>query len=180
VWEDEIWLFNFRYWSINRGSSVPEERSYWRSERRGTGWPWRKWILWKRHIYNRGGSKYNEYITSIAVCDEMEVRYNLSILFIQSDTGSLHWKIALGIYLQHSCRSFRFLFMLLVGVCDLFHSVSFCCPRYLGRSRRESRISKLCSCDLNVTSQSHRTALVSQLSPFPTRVSPGFGKAIDI
>jgi hypothetical protein len=55
-----------------------------------------------KETYDRGGSKYNEYITSIAVNDEMEVRNNLWILFIQSDTGSLYWKIALGIYLQLS------------------------------------------------------------------------------
>jgi len=103
-------------------------------------------------------------------------RYFLYNLIQDPYIGKLHLVYTCNTHADHS----SFLFMLLVGVCDLFHSVSFCCPRYLGRSRRESRISKLCSCDLNVTSQSHRTALVSQLSPFPTRVSPGFGKAIDI
>lgn len=53
--------------------------------------------------------------------------------------------------LSRACHS-SFLFMLLVGVCDLLHSVSFCSPRYLGRRRTEAGISKLCSCDPNVTS----------------------------
>jgi len=58
--------------------------------------------FYDRDIYDICGNKYNEYVTSIAVNDEMEVRNNLWILFIQSDTGSLYWRIALGIYLQHS------------------------------------------------------------------------------
>lgn len=51
------------------------------------------------------------------------------------------WKIlATPTHADHS----SFLFKLLVGVCDLFHSVSFCCPHYLGHRRTESEISKLC------------------------------------
>ena len=60
--------------------------------------------------------------------------------------------------LEATCNSLThaehpsFLFMLLVGVCDLLHSVSFCCSCYMGHRRTESEISKLCSCDPNVTS----------------------------
>lgn len=51
------------------------------------------------------------------------------------------WKIlATPTHADHS----SFLFKLLVGVCDLLHSVSFCCPHYLGHRRTESEISKLC------------------------------------
>jgi hypothetical protein len=125
------------------------------------------------------------------------------------------WKVLATLtHAEHS----SFLFMLLVGVCELLHSVSFCCPRYLGHRRTESGISKLCSCDPNVTSsfcfkacvidlllnrttapisvrsfgmyrcainpshfpQSPNSICVWTLLPFPTRVSSGFRKAIDI
>jgi len=69
------------------------------------------------------------------------------------------WKILATLtHAEHS----SFLFMLLVGVCDL-HSVSFCCPRYLGRRRKESGISKLCLCDPNVTSSFYFKACVMDL-----------------
>jgi len=45
--------------------------------------------FYDRDIYDSGGSKYDGYVTSIAVNDEMEVRNNLWILFIQFSTGSL-------------------------------------------------------------------------------------------
>jgi len=64
--------------------------------------------------------------------------------------------------LTHAEHS-SFLFMLLVGVCDLLHSVSFCCPHYLGCRRIEFGISKLCSCDPNVTSSFYFKACVMDL-----------------
>jgi hypothetical protein len=45
--------------------------------------------FYDRDIYDSGGSKYDGYVTSIAVNDEMEVRNSLWILHIQSGTGSL-------------------------------------------------------------------------------------------
>jgi len=36
--------------------------------------------FYDRDIYDSCGNKYNEYVTSIAVSDEMEVRNNLWIL----------------------------------------------------------------------------------------------------
>lgn len=50
--------------------------------------------FYDRDIYDSGGSKYDGYVTSIAVNDEMEVsnntmRHYLCIHFIQSHTGSL-------------------------------------------------------------------------------------------
>jgi len=70
------------------------------------------------------------------------------------------WKILATLtHAEHS----SFSFMLLVGVCDLLHSVSFCCPRYLGRRRIEFGISKLCSCDPNVTFSFYFKACVMDL-----------------
>jgi len=45
--------------------------------------------FYDRDIYDSGVSKYDGYVTSIAVNDEMEVRNNLWILFIQSGIGFL-------------------------------------------------------------------------------------------
>ena len=51
------------------------------------------------------------------------------------------WKVLATLtHAEHS----SFLFMLLVGVCDLLHSVSFFCPHYLGHRITQSRVSKLC------------------------------------
>jgi hypothetical protein len=44
--------------------------------------------FYDRDIYDSGISKYDGYVTSIAVNDEMEVRNNLWILFIQSGIAS--------------------------------------------------------------------------------------------
>jgi len=78
----------------------------------------------------------------------------------ESDVENCAWKIlATLIHAEHS----SFLFMLLVGVCDLLHSVSVCCPRYLGHRRTESGISKLCSCDPNVTSSFYFKTCVMDL-----------------
>jgi hypothetical protein len=54
--------------------------------------------FYDRDIYDGGGSKYDGYVTSIAVNDEMEVSNNtmmhqLWILLIQSGTGSLKYSV---------------------------------------------------------------------------------------
>ena len=71
------------------------------------------------------------------------------------------WKILAT--LTHADNS-SFLFKLLMGVCDLLHSVFF--PAVLiilGVGRTESGISKLCSCDPNVTSSCCFKACVMDL-----------------
>jgi splicing factor 3B subunit 1 len=45
--------------------------------------------FYDRDIYDSGVSKYDGYVTSIAVNDEMEVCNNLWINFVQSSVGSL-------------------------------------------------------------------------------------------
>jgi hypothetical protein len=78
----------------------------------------------------------------------------------ESAVENCTWKILAALtHAEHS----SFSFMLLVGVCDLLHSVSFCCPRYLGRRRIESGISNLCSCDPNITSSFYFKTCVMNL-----------------
>ena len=54
--------------------------------------------FYDRDIYDSGGNKYDGYVMSIAVNDEMEVRnyttrHYLWILFVQYGTGSLYYSV---------------------------------------------------------------------------------------
>lgn len=135
-----------------------------------------------KETYDRGGSKYNEYITSIAVNDEMEVRNNLWILFIQSDTGSLYWKIALGIYLQLSL-------MQIIPVsysCCLWVSVIssilflFAALVILAAAEENPELVNCVHVILMSLPKVTEQHLCLNCLLFPLVFWPGFGKAIDI